>query len=339
VKKRAIAPAFAVTFIILLVVGAVADVIPTWEWVNFRGNATFNGQPVPVGSIIDAYDPTGVHCGTFTVNASGIYGYIAVYRDDPYAPNDTTDEGADPGDTISFKVNGRPAQTSAAAIWTVNGDTATIDLTATGTVAVTGVDFPADQVGAPDDTVRFMVGIRNDGDGLDFYGVTSTSTNGWQTINPDTFIYANANETVYVYFDVIIPTFPGNDTVDAITFSIFSYLDTSRHVDSSVNLVVSLSDVEDEPWAVLPSGFQLHQNFPNPFNPKTTISFTLMSRSHVTLEVYNVLGQQIYTNNLGVLPAGDYDVEYDAADSPSGIYFYRLVTDIGSRVRKMIVLK
>jgi hypothetical protein len=306
--------------VLILVIGSMADVIPTWEWINVRGDVTFNGQPAPVGSIVDAYDPDGIHCGTFTVTSAGIYGYMSVYRDDPFPPNDTTDEGADPGDSIYFKVMGRDAQTSGNEVWTANGDTNTVDLTADGVVAFTGVDLPTAKTAAPADTVRFMVGVRNDGDGLDFYGVTSTSGNGWTTVNQGTFEYADMSETVYVYFDVIIPTFPGNDTIDNITYSVFSYLDTSQHVDGIVDLVVTISDVGDGPYAELPGGFALHQNYPNPFNPTTTISFELFANSHVTLEIYNVLGQRIEDLDLGMLPAQSYDIEYDAAASTSTVW-------------------
>jgi|GEM_PF-4935418 len=207
-----------------------------------------------------------------------------------------------------------------------------------GTIAVTGVDLPGDTTGAPEDTVRFRVGVRNDGDSLDIYRVTSKSARDWQTINQDTFTYADVSETVYVYFDVIIPTWPG-DPPDTITFSVFSYLDTSKHVDGNVELKASLTDVGDEPFAELPGGFYLHQNYPNPFNPTTTISFTLSSRSNVRLEIFDLLGRQVDIRDLGRLPSGDHSLEYDASGFPSGVYFYRLVTETSSWTRKMILLK
>jgi hypothetical protein len=257
VKTRLVTLFLAGGVALLLAVGNQADVIPTNEWVSFKGTVTFNGQPAPIGSVIDAYDPDSVHCGTWTVGVTdttdpaGIYGFMPVYANDQYEPGD---QGAEAGDTISFKVNGRDAAASGNVVWWHSGDVYTVDLSATGTVAVTGVDFPNDTVGAPDSTIQFMVGVRNDGDGLDFYGVTSTSVRGWQTVNQDTFTYADSGEIVYIYFDVIIPTFPG-DIPDTITYSVFSYLDTSKHVDGNVELIASLTDVGDEPFAELPGGF------------------------------------------------------------------------------------
>lgn len=341
-KKHIVTVALSGGFLLLLAIVSLADVIPTWEAVFFRGSVAFNDQPAPLGSIVDAYDSSGVHCGTFTVgdviDSVGIYGYMPVYRDDHTAP-DTIDEGAEPDDSIYFKVNGRDVDSlSGNVIWGTNGDTNNVDLWASGIIVVTGVDLPEDTTAAPEDTVRFRVGVSNDGDGLDFYGVTSASANGWQTVNKDTFTYANPGDTVYVYFDVIIPTWPV-DTTDTITYSVFSYLDTSKHVDSSVGLIVSASDVGDEPFVELPNGFHLNQNYPNPFNPTTTISFTLSSRSSVRLEIFDVLGRCVDTRDLGFLPSGGHDIEYDASGYPSGVYFYRVVTEASSQTRKMVLVK
>ncbi|MBM4465248.1 MAG: hypothetical protein FJ014_06835 [Chloroflexi bacterium] len=80
---------------------------PAPEWVNFfSSNTTFFGQPVPVGAVIAAFDPQGVQCGQFTVVEEGKYGLLACYGDDPATPED---EGPQPGEPISFKINGLPA--------------------------------------------------------------------------------------------------------------------------------------------------------------------------------------------------------------------------------------
>jgi hypothetical protein len=77
------------------------------EWVNFFStNTAFLGRPVPVGAVIAAFDPEGVQCGEFTVVEEGKYGLMPCYRDDPDTPED---EGPQPGESISFKINGLPA--------------------------------------------------------------------------------------------------------------------------------------------------------------------------------------------------------------------------------------
>ncbi len=100
------------------------------EWVNFfSANTTFFGQPVPVGAVIAAFDPQGVQCGEFTVTTEGKYGLMPCYRDDK-TPPDLVDEGAEPGDVISFTINGLPAVASGPddPIWTSNGDWQEVNL-------------------------------------------------------------------------------------------------------------------------------------------------------------------------------------------------------------------
>lgn len=89
----------------------------------------------------------------------------------------------------------------------------------------------------------------------------------------------------------------------------------------------------------LPTSFSLLQNYPNPFNPATVIGFALPRASHVKLEVFNILGQKVMTLVDRLVPAGDYQVEFDGASFPSGIYFYRLNHDNGSLTRKMTLVK
>jgi hypothetical protein len=75
----------------------------------------------------------------------------------------------------------------------------------------------------------------------------------------------------------------------------------------------------------VPETFQLKQNYPNPFNPQTTIEFTLPEASIVTLKIYNVLGQEVAKLLNGeTMDNGSQEVEFNAANLPSGVYFYRL---------------
>lgn len=94
----------------------------------------------------------------------------------------------------------------------------------------------------------------------------------------------------------------------------------------------------------LPSGFELGQNFPNPFNPTTTISFTLPTASQVSLEIYNLLGQRVRTLVDGPMNAGSHSVMWNATDQngrsvSSGVYFYRLVAGEQTASKKMMLLK
>jgi hypothetical protein len=88
-----------------------------------------------------------------------------------------------------------------------------------------------------------------------------------------------------------------------------------------------------------PKEFVLYQNYPNPFNPMTTISWRSTVSSWQSLKVYDLIGNIVATLVDEYKPAGRYEVEFDAASLPSGIYFYRLEIDRHSFTRKMIILK
>ncbi|NIX54885.1 MAG: T9SS type A sorting domain-containing protein, partial [candidate division Zixibacteria bacterium] len=106
---------------VVLMLVPVQEIIETYEWVNFFcDNNYLDGELILPGDVIEAYDPTGVLCGQFFVTELGKYGFMPVYRDDEFT--DPYDEGCEPGDTVSFTINGYPAETSADAIWTENGD-------------------------------------------------------------------------------------------------------------------------------------------------------------------------------------------------------------------------
>jgi len=90
--------------------------------------------------------------------------------------------------------------------------------------------------------------------------------------------------------------------------------------------------------------FSLSQSYPNPGNPSTTITFTLPQKAHVTLEIYNLLGQRVRTLVEGVKEAGPHAVVWDGRDElgkivPTGIYLYRLQSADFVRVRKMVLVR
>ncbi len=90
---------------------------------------------------------------------------------------------------------------------------------------------------------------------------------------------------------------------------------------------------------VVPLVFRLHQNYPNPFNPVTSIRFALPENSHVRLELFNSLGQQVGLLLNENKTAGNHNVEFNAEHLPSGIYYYRIKAAKFTRIRKMLLLK
>jgi hypothetical protein len=89
----------------------------------------------------------------------------------------------------------------------------------------------------------------------------------------------------------------------------------------------------------VPAEFSLLQNFPNPFNPSTTIQFALPRTGTTLLRVYNTLGMEVTTLVSGNLNAGTHTVNWDASGIPSGVYFYRLEAGEFSQTKKLILLR
>ena len=88
------------------------------------------------------------------------------------------------------------------------------------------------------------------------------------------------------------------------------------------------------------SQYHLCQNFPNPFNPSTQISYSIPQSGFVSLKMYNTLGQEIQTLVNKSQVAGKYTISFDAQNLSSGIYFYKL--QVGSsfvQTKKMILMR
>lgn len=119
-----------------------------------------------------------------------------------------------------------------------------------------------------------------------------------------------------------ITNFPASDSVYTDAKTVFQ------------NLVA----VEEQEPA-LPVSFSLTQNFPNPFNPTTTIVFTLPERAATSLKVFDLLGREVATLFEGVLAPGEYTIPWVANPLPSGVYFYRLESGRFSAIKKAVLLK
>lgn len=126
--------------------------------------------------------------------------------------------------------------------------------------------------------------------------------------------------------------------IDSISHDRIGEFSYPLHVDSTgfpPTYVTRVQPVENE----VPVDFQLAQNYPNPFNPTTNIRFDLNGMGHVSLKVYNLLGQEVATLVDGRLQAGTYEVPFDASELASGVYFYKLSAANQTDTRKMVLLK
>ena len=142
---------------------------------------------------------------------------------------------------------------------------------------------------------------------------------------------------------VIQPQLPaGNQILPGIGDSILVYAkkpltaeDTLHFNTDPANVISGL----DKKQMQLVDKFELENNYPNPFNPNTTIAFTLANSGRIKLVVYNILGQKVATLWDGYHEKGRHRMMFDASGLASGIYFYSLSQDNRSITKKMIILK
>jgi len=85
--------------------------------------------------------------------------------------------------------------------------------------------------------------------------------------------------------------------------------------------------------------YELNQNYPNPFNPSTNIKFNLPVSGYANLSVYNIVGEKVGELVNEILPQGEYNLQFNAANLPSGIYIAKLSTDNYNQTIKMTLLK
>lgn len=89
----------------------------------------------------------------------------------------------------------------------------------------------------------------------------------------------------------------------------------------------------------LPGSFRLLHNYPNPFNPATTISYSLPKDSHVKLTIFDILGREVAVLVDDVKSAGNHNLRFDASHLPSGLYFYRVAAGAFRETHRMLLLK
>jgi len=152
---------------------------------------------------------------------------------------------------------------------------------------------------------------------------------------------APVSGSVTFQFEYTAPSIAGNVTLfangNSVNFTGGSNGDQWNFA-ANKTIVVNTISVDDE---LLVNDFRLEQNYPNPFNPGTVISYQLKVNGHVSLKVYDMLGEEIaelvneFKNN------GRHEVYFDAAkyNLQSGVYFYRLDTEGFNSIKKLIYLK
>ena len=133
-----------------------------------------------------------------------------------------------------------------------------------------------------------------------------------------------------------------------------SYKIEDYEISPGQNIVYSLVLVETDGRRELlaeksinvpyPSKFSLGNNYPNPFNPKTTIPFTLSETANISISIYDIQGKRVDFHKQKEMRAGNQKIQYNASHLPSGIYFYRIIAkhenrEIRSEIKRMVLLK
>jgi hypothetical protein len=103
--------------------------------------------------------------------------------------------------------------------------------------------------------------------------------------------------------------------------------------------IKTTTGVSEQPQALVPGQFSLAQNYPNPFNPSTAINYTIGAKAHVTLKVFNVIGQEVATLVNESMNPGSYSATFSASNFSSGVYFYTLTAGNFIQTNKMVLLK
>jgi len=156
---------------------------------------------------------------------------------------------------------------------------------------------------------------------LGFLGVGTTDTN-WNQRGYRLSDYVTPGSNIYIAFRERV----ADNLNDGASFS----LDLVE-----VTTVVGVDELGNQQ----PASFALSQNYPNPFNPSTMIKYAIAKPSHVTISVFNLLGNEVARLVDGFRQAGSYEVTWHADGYASGVYFYRMQAGTFSETRKLVILK
>ena len=183
-----------------------------------------------------------------------------------------------------------------------------------------------------------------EGDTLSYILHAKIGSTPWQEINEgidSTFFVSNYQEFLQEAF-VPFPTV--NAVTAAFTMDVTDGIDTVKMDDIPKVIYIRrydyLSTIDDQ----IPTDFALHENYPNPFNPTTTLRFDLPEVSDVNVVIYNMLGQKVRTFNMNSISAGSHSIKWNATNdlgdpAGAGVYLYQLQAKDFVKTRKMVLLK
>jgi len=189
-------------------------------------------------------------------------------------------------------------------------------------------------------------------------GLIEISVNGgeWEQIEPLGGYPSVTMNNPASPFEEGTEVFAGEFDWEQVILDLSDYSGTAkiRFVFGSANLITGegwyIDDIhysnttDSNDNTIIPIMNKLNSNFPNPFNPTTTISFSLKEAGNVKIEIFNLRGQKVKTLINGLLPAKNHQIVWNGKDDrgksvSSGIYFYKMKTANYTASRKMILMK
>ncbi|GEM_PF-4222953 len=189
----------------------------------------------------------------------------------------------------------------------------------------------------------------NTGGGIIHPKPTWTAINDWGTVGYK--LHRTGFAGGWIYTGTNLSYIDYNTTIGEgdvyVYYYVVSYSTLDNVVSAPSNTVNYCTDISTfkqgiknpETGSAIPTEFALYDNFPNPFNPTTTIYYALPEDIHVKVAVYNVLGKEVAILADEMQSAGYKSVTFDASDLPSGVYYYRLQAGTFSEVKKMILVR
>jgi hypothetical protein len=136
-------------------------------------------------------------------------------------------------------------------------------------------------------------------------------------------------------------SYPGQSYyISGTSWHDFYYLDsTGNFCIKGLFVNDTLSTGTQNSGTGIPENYSLSQNYPNPYNPSTTIEYSIPENDFVNIKVYDVLGKEIRTLVSGQKNAGTYKISFDASNLSSGMYYYKITTNNFTDTKKMILIR
>ena len=173
---------------------------------------------------------------------------------------------------------------------------------------------------------------------IDRVAIKVGDENTWLTVSPfrgNVSGYSGDNDSVTVK----IGTYGVREDFQIQDVLLIEYGENVAEVAIGVGIEVSV----EEP-SITPSKFELYQNYPNPFNPLTNIRFDVVENSHVSITIFNLVGQKVSTLINQTMDTGSYNIIWRGMDDkgfllPSGMYFYEMKTPSYHSIKKLVLVK